>query len=75
MASRTSGALARIDLDLPGHRSGKVRESWALPPDRRLLVTTDRISAFDRVFGTIPHKGQVLNQLAAWWFELTADLV
>ncbi|MEM8925268.1 MAG: phosphoribosylaminoimidazolesuccinocarboxamide synthase [Actinomycetota bacterium] len=67
--------LASIELDLPDHRSGKVRESWRLGPDRRVLVTTDRISAFDRVLGTIEHKGQVLNQLAAWWFERTADLV
>ncbi len=34
-----------------------------------LLVTSDRLSAFDRVIGLVPHKGQVLNQLAAWWFE------
>ena len=71
--------LAEIDLgDLPGftdHRSGKVRESWAVPGGRRVLVTTDRLSAFDRVVGTVPHKGQVLNQLSAWWFERTADVV
>ncbi|MEM9613151.1 MAG: phosphoribosylaminoimidazolesuccinocarboxamide synthase [Actinomycetota bacterium] len=67
--------LASVAVEGPGHRSGKVRESWALPGDRRLLVTTDRISAFDRVFGTIPNKGQVLNQLAAWWFDRTADVV
>lgn len=67
--------LSTLDLDLPDHRSGKVRESWHLPPERRLLVTTDRISAFDRVLGTVQHKGQVLNQLAAWWFARTADIV
>ncbi len=67
--------LAGFDVDLPDHRSGKVRESWALPGGRRLLVTTDRLSAFDRVIGLVPHKGQVLNQLAAWWFDRTADLV
>jgi phosphoribosylaminoimidazole-succinocarboxamide synthase len=68
-----------LDLgDLPGltdHRSGKVRESWSMPGGRRLLVTTDRLSAFDRVIGTVPHKGQVLNELSAWWFGRTADLV
>jgi phosphoribosylaminoimidazole-succinocarboxamide synthase len=71
-----SGAtLSTIELDLPDHASGKVRESWRLPDGRRLLVTTDRISAFDRVIGTVEHKGQVLNQLAAWWFGRTADIV
>ena len=70
-----SSTLSSLKLDLPDHRSGKVRESWHLPPDRRLLVTTDRISAFDRVLGTVQHKGQVLNQLAAWWFARTADIV
>lgn len=67
--------LAELALDLPDHRSGKVRESWALPDGRRLIVTTDRISAFDRVIGTIPNKGQVLNETAAWWFGRTNDLV
>lgn len=55
--------------------SGKVREAWRLPGHRRVLVTTDRVSAFDRVIGTIPFKGQVLNQLSAWWFERTRDIV
>ena len=67
--------LETLDLDLPDHHSGKVRESWRLPDGSRLLVTTDRISAFDRVIGTVEHKGQVLNQLSAWWFARTADVV
>ena len=41
----------------------------------RVLITTDRVSAFDRVLGAIPFKGQVLNQLSAWWFEQTRDIV
>lgn len=53
---------------------GKVRDSYRLG-DRRILVTTDRISAFDRVLGTVPFKGQVLNQLAAFWFGKTAHIV
>lgn len=53
---------------------GKVRDSYRLDSRRRVLVTTDRISAFDRVLGAIPFKGQVLNQLAAFWFEHTADI-
>ena len=64
-----------MDLDLEGRTSGKVREAWPLPGGRRLLVTTDRLSAFDRIIGTVPHKGQVLNQLAAWWFVKTSDIV
>jgi len=67
--------LTSFELDLPDHRRGKVRHSWSLGNDRRLLVTTDRISAFDKVIGSVPHKGQVLNQLAAWWFTQTADIV
>ena len=74
-----SSLLESLDADihpsLVDHRSGKVRESWRLPDGRRVLITTDRISAFDRVLGAIEHKGQVLNQLAAWWFERTADIV
>jgi len=53
---------------------GKVRESY-LQKDRRLIVTTDRVSAFDCIIGTIPFKGQVLNQLAGFWFETTKSLV
>ena len=67
--------VSEIEFDLPGHTSGKVREAWVLPGSKRLLVTTDRVSAFDRVIGVVPHKGQVLNQLAGWWFERTADIV
>jgi phosphoribosylaminoimidazole-succinocarboxamide synthase len=42
---------------------------------RRILITTDRISAFDSILGLIPYKGELLNQLSAWWFEKTADIV
>ena len=53
---------------------GKVRDNYSRG-DTRFIVVTDRISAFDRILGTIPFKGQVLNQLAAWWFEKTRDIV
>ncbi|AKF05528.1 phosphoribosylaminoimidazolesuccinocarboxamide synthase [Sandaracinus amylolyticus] len=53
---------------------GKVRDNYLPGDGRRILVTTDRISAFDRVLGTLPFKGQVLNQLAAWWFDQTKDV-
>ncbi len=64
-----------IELPLPDRREGKVRVSYRLPDHRRLLITTDRLSAFDRVVAAVPSKGQVLNQLAAWWFEQTRSIV
>ena len=64
-----------IELPLPDRRDGKVRASYALDSDRRLMITTDRLSAFDRVIAAVPYKGQVLNELSAWWFERTADVV
>lgn len=62
-------------LPLPGKSAGKVREWYPLPEQRRLLVTTDRLSAFDRILAAVPFKGQVLNQLSAWWFAQTRDIV
>lgn len=53
---------------------GKVRDIY-LQPGRRLLVASDRLSAFDRIIAAIPFKGQVLNQISAWWFEQTKDVV
>ena len=64
-------------VDLPGwgaKHSGKVRDIYQRGSER-LLITTDRVSAFDRVLGVIPYKGQVLNQLSAWWFTQTQDIV
>ncbi len=66
-----------LDADLPNMgacQKGKVRDAYVVG-GQRILVTTDRVSAFDRVVGTVPFKGQVLNQLAAWWFEQTSDVV
>ena len=63
--------------DFPGlgtKYEGKVRDNYSLPDGTRVLVTTDRISAFDRVLGTLPFKGQVLNGLSSWWFEATKDV-
>jgi phosphoribosylaminoimidazole-succinocarboxamide synthase len=68
-------AFRESTLPLPGKRTGKVRDGYALPDAKRLFVTTDRLSAFDRVLAAVPYKGQVLNQLAAWWFEQTADII
>lgn len=64
-----------VDLALPDRRDGKVRVSYQLDNDNRLFVTTDRLSAFDRVIAGVPYKGQVLNELAAWWFAQTTDIV
>lgn len=50
---------------------GKVRDNYSAPDGRRFIVVTDRISAFDRILGTLPLKGQLLNHVAAWWFEQT----
>lgn len=70
-----SDALVDIDLPLPDRRDGKVRVSYAWADGQRLFVTTDRLSAFDRILAGVPFKGQVLNQLAAWWFDRTSDVV
>lgn len=67
--------FTEIELPLPDRRDGKVRTSWACGDERRLIVTTDRLSAFDRVLAGVPYKGQVLNELSAWWFEQTADVI
>ena len=69
-----NNVLDATDLPVGRRVSGKVRDSYLLPDGRRLLVTTDRISAFDCILGTIPFKGQVLNQLAAFWFGHTREV-
>ena len=63
------------NLPIPGKRKGKVRDIYPLKEGHLLLVTTDRLSAFDRILGSVPYKGQVLNQLSAFWFEKTAGIV
>src|SRR5713226_7853448 len=64
------------DLPLPRIGRGKVRDIYAVGDDRLLLVTTDRISAFDVVMAeTIPMKGAVLTQISAWWFEQLKGVV
>ena len=60
--------------ELPSHYSGKVRDNYDLPDGRRILIATDRLSAFDRILCAIPFKGQVLTQTARFWFEATADI-
>ncbi len=69
-------AMRASDLPLPRIGRGKVRDIYAVGDDRLLLVTTDRISAFDVVMAeTIPMKGTVLTQISAWWFDRLKDSV
>lgn len=68
--------LDKTALDFLGKKyEGKVRDNYSTADGRRFIVVTDRISAFDRVLGTLPFKGQVLNSLAAFWFQETANIV
>jgi len=70
-----SKTLDRTDFESLGHKyEGKVRDCYTAD-GKRYIIVTDRISAFDRVLGTLPFKGQVLNGLAAWWFEETKSIV
>ncbi len=68
-------ALNETNLPLAGKQTGKVRDWYDLPNGQRLIITTDRLSAFDRVLANVPYKGQVLNQLSAWWFEQTKNII
>ncbi|MXZ08504.1 MAG: phosphoribosylaminoimidazolesuccinocarboxamide synthase [Gemmatimonadetes bacterium] len=65
---------AKFDRWSNQYQKGKVRDIYLLG-DKRILITTDRQSAFDHVLGAIPLKGQVLNKTAKYWFDQTADIV
>jgi len=74
LESQCDKTLERTDLAGLGERiEGKVRDSY-VAEGRRTIVVSDRVSCFDVVVGTIPFKGQVLNQVAAFWFEKTRDI-
>jgi len=60
--------------ELPNHYQGKVRDNYDLPDGRRVIVATDRLSAFDRNLCAVPYKGQVLTQTARYWFDVTGDI-
>jgi phosphoribosylaminoimidazole-succinocarboxamide synthase len=60
--------------ELPHHYRGKVRDNYDLPDGRRIIVATDRLSAFDRSIAAIPCKGEVLTQTARFWFDRTAAI-
>src|ERR1700750_390470 len=69
-------AMLAAHLPLTRIGRGKVRDIYAVGDDRVLLLTTDRISAFDVVMAeTIPMKGAVLTQISAWWFKQLEGVV
>lgn len=74
-----SKTLLTTDFKFPGQESlyhGKVRDVYAIAPDTLVMIATDRISAFDVVLPKgIPYKGQVLNQIATYFLDATADIV
>ena len=64
-----------VDLDNLGrHYRGKVRDNYYFD-NQILMVTSDRVSAFDHVLGTIPFKGQILSEIASFWFDKTKEIV
>lgn len=68
-------ALKTVNLSGFGKKhQGKVRDSYRVG-DKRIIITTDRQSAFDRVLGFIPFKGQVLTKLSEFWFKETSDII
>ena len=58
----------------PNYHHGKVRDSYDLPNKQRLIITTDRQSAHDELWGYVPYKGMVLTQLSQFWFKQTLDI-
>src|SRR5207302_6271880 len=58
----------------PNHYRGKVRDNYDLVDGRRIIIATDRLSAFDRILTAVPCKGQVLTQIARFWFDATRDV-
>lgn len=75
IASYLPNVLAEATIpQLPNHYRGKVRDCYDLPDHTRVIITSDRISAFDRILTTIPLKGQALTQMARFWFDATGDI-
>ncbi len=75
LASQLNYALEGVEMPFLGPRTrGKVRDLWSVD-ERIVMVTTDRLSAFDHILGLVPCKGQVLNELALFWFDQTRDII
>lgn len=70
-----SSPLKKVDIKSLGKKhQGKVRDSYVLK-NKRIIISTDRVSAFDRVLGTFPYRGAVLTGLSKFWFEKTKDII
>ncbi|MBP7460695.1 MAG: phosphoribosylaminoimidazolesuccinocarboxamide synthase [Candidatus Delongbacteria bacterium] len=67
-------ALLKTDLSIGQLIQGKVRDNYIVN-DKRIIVATDRISAFDRVLGTLPFKGEILQTVSNFWFHQTEDII
>lgn len=75
LPARADQVLADATLpELPNHYRGKVRDTYDLGDGRMVLISSDRLSAFDAILAVIPYKGQVLTQTARFWFDATADI-
>lgn len=75
IAAQLPHTLSKTDFPRLGEKyEGKVRDNYT-KATRRILIATDRLSAFDRIITTIPFKGQVLNQISQFWFERTKDII
>ena len=76
LKQQLKNTLEKTDFDFGKAKKyfGKVRDNYILN-DKRIMITTDRISAFDVVLTTLPFKGQVLNQMSQFWFEKTKNIV
>jgi phosphoribosylaminoimidazole-succinocarboxamide synthase len=75
LAAHLDGVLQDATIpELPNHYRGKVRDNYDLEDGRRIIIATDRLSAFDRIIAAIPLKGQVLTQIARFWFDATRDI-
>lgn len=66
--------IKETNFDIGTKKTGKVRDMYDLG-DKMLIITSDRISAFDRVLTEVPFKGEILNNLSYYWFEQTKDII
>jgi phosphoribosylaminoimidazole-succinocarboxamide synthase len=75
LAAHLDNVLADATIaELSNHYRGKVRDNYDLADGRRVIIATDRLSAFDRILTAIPCKGQVLTQIARFWFDKTREI-
>lgn len=75
ITKQLDNTLEKLNLNISDDfYSGKVRENY-YKGDQIVMVTSDRVSAFDHILGTIPFKGQILNEIACFWFEKTKDII